>query len=456
MPLAKKFIIIDTETTDLVENGGRLAEIAMVYFETDDSGRAKIINKFESLVNPESDFSEAAKRVNGLDLEMLSDKPKFAEIADRVFEYLNIGVPVLAYNSTFDLKILSMEFSRLERKMPHLKVIDIFFLAKQKIKPDDNRLALLDSGRRSFSQTSVAKLFELDTSGSHRAMADVKILFFLYKNLVDLPDISKFKDKKTADEDRKAITKSFSIDLIKDAVIKNLSDVSIAKIATRSIVSMKRNYDLSRELIEEANTLSVSSTDESIRAIDIIGLISKLKTKIAKERQEILSPLKKVTQTIEFLYREYLLAEIESAQYSLSENRSSYLHKKYEEEKDRIRFENERNERLAQEKGQKVFDKLKAVDLNAAIEDSLKEYQKELNLLKDQVLVSKTKATTASSKDEFYFDIEIIDESVIPDFYWSPDKQKILDSVIKHEGRIIIPGVSIITKLKSRITNKRG
>lgn len=59
------------------------------------------------------------------------DKPKYAEIADTLFEYLK-GAEIIAHNATFDMNFLDMEFKRVG--LPALsevcEVTDTLALAK--------------------------------------------------------------------------------------------------------------------------------------------------------------------------------------------------------------------------------------------------------------------------------------------------------------------------------------
>lgn len=103
-------IVLDTETTGLnPRSGDRIIEIGCVEL----INRKLTGNNFHRYVNPERDSEEGALAVHGLTTDFLSDKPKFAEIADELRDYLR-GAEVIIHNAPFDVGFLDAEFSRLE------------------------------------------------------------------------------------------------------------------------------------------------------------------------------------------------------------------------------------------------------------------------------------------------------------------------------------------------------
>ena len=101
-------IFLDTETTGLSpENGDRIIEIGCVeLLNRKLSGR-----NLHLYVNPERDSEEGALRVHGLTTEFLSDKPKFAEIAKALCDYLR-DAEIIIHNAPFDVGFLDAEFEK--------------------------------------------------------------------------------------------------------------------------------------------------------------------------------------------------------------------------------------------------------------------------------------------------------------------------------------------------------
>jgi DNA polymerase-3 subunit epsilon len=102
-------IVLDTETTGLnARTGDRIIEIGCVELVN----RRLTGNNFHRYINPERDSEEGALAVHGLTTEFLSDKPKFAEIADELRDYIR-GAHVIIHNAPFDRGFLDAEFARL-------------------------------------------------------------------------------------------------------------------------------------------------------------------------------------------------------------------------------------------------------------------------------------------------------------------------------------------------------
>ncbi len=78
-------VIVDFEMTDVdVRRGHRIAEVAAI--ETiDDVPTGRV---FHSFINPERPVTPEASAVNGLTDDFLADKPKFAEIAQGLHDFI--------------------------------------------------------------------------------------------------------------------------------------------------------------------------------------------------------------------------------------------------------------------------------------------------------------------------------------------------------------------------------
>ncbi|HTI18669.1 MAG TPA: DNA polymerase III subunit epsilon [Trinickia sp.] len=102
-------IVLDTETTGLnPRTGDRIIEIGCVEL----ANRRLTGNNLHLYINPERDSDPGALAVHGLTTEFLSDKPKFAQIADELRDYLS-GAELIIHNAPFDLGFLEAEFALL-------------------------------------------------------------------------------------------------------------------------------------------------------------------------------------------------------------------------------------------------------------------------------------------------------------------------------------------------------
>jgi len=102
-------IIFDTETTGLdPAQGHRIVEIGCVEI----LNRTVTGRNMHVYLNPDRDSDPEALAVHGLTTEFLSDKPRFAEVADELMEFMR-GAEVIIHNAAFDTKFVNAEMARL-------------------------------------------------------------------------------------------------------------------------------------------------------------------------------------------------------------------------------------------------------------------------------------------------------------------------------------------------------
>jgi DNA polymerase-3 subunit epsilon len=102
-------LILDTETTGLnARSGDRVIEIGIVELVN----RRLTGKNLHFYINPERDSDPGALAVHGLTTEFLSDKPKFAEIANELRDFV-AGGDLIIHNAPFDLGFLDAEFALL-------------------------------------------------------------------------------------------------------------------------------------------------------------------------------------------------------------------------------------------------------------------------------------------------------------------------------------------------------
>ncbi|ANN68640.1 DNA polymerase III subunit epsilon [Bordetella bronchialis] len=108
-------IILDTETTGLEPaQGHRIVEIGCLEIVN----RMVTGNTMHVYLNPDRDSDPEALAVHGLTTEFLSDKPRFADIADELVRFLD-GAEIIIHNAAFDTKFLNAELARIGRPAMH-------------------------------------------------------------------------------------------------------------------------------------------------------------------------------------------------------------------------------------------------------------------------------------------------------------------------------------------------
>ena len=171
--MAKKFIILDTETTGLeVHQGHRIIEIGAVLL----NDRKKSEEHFHSYLNPSRLIDEEASKVHGIMNEDLLDKPYFEEVAEEFLEFID-GSTLVIHNAAFDVGFLNHELKLASSKYPMLEDIceieDSLALAKDKFPGQRNSLDALASR---FDISGYDRTF-------HGALLDANILADVYMSL---------------------------------------------------------------------------------------------------------------------------------------------------------------------------------------------------------------------------------------------------------------------------------
>ncbi len=165
-------IVLDTETTGLsAATGDRIIEIGCVEL----LNRKLTGNNKHFYLNPERDSHEDALKVHGISNEFLRDKPKFAEVADELLDYLQ-GAEIIIHNAPFDVGFLNKELELLGRgPISGIvdNVVDSLVMAKE-----------MFPGKRNSLDALCGRL-EVDNSGRtlHGALLDAELLADVYINM---------------------------------------------------------------------------------------------------------------------------------------------------------------------------------------------------------------------------------------------------------------------------------
>lgn len=149
-----KYAIVDLETTGTSASNGRITEVGIVLFDGE-----KIIDSFESLVNPERSIPWEITRITGISNEMVQTAPKFFEIAKEIVEITKDAIFV-AHNVGFDYGFLRKEFAALGFTFSRKKLCTVRLMRK------------VFPGFRSYSLGNLIERYGISVENRHRAMAD--------------------------------------------------------------------------------------------------------------------------------------------------------------------------------------------------------------------------------------------------------------------------------------------
>ena len=171
--MAKKYIVLDTETTGLeVNQGHRVIEIGAVLL----NDRKKSEEHFHSYLNPARLIDEEASKVHGITNADLEDKPFFDEIAEEFINFIE-GSTLVIHNAPFDTGFLNNELKIASSNYPDLEEIceieDSLTIARSKFPGQRNSL---DALANRFNVSGYDRTF-------HGALLDANILADVYMQL---------------------------------------------------------------------------------------------------------------------------------------------------------------------------------------------------------------------------------------------------------------------------------
>jgi DNA polymerase-3 subunit epsilon len=162
-------VVIDFETTGLSPGfGDRTIEVGAVLV----SG-GRIVDRFQSLMNPEMRVSGFIEEYTGITNRMLSSAPPVHDVINRLALFIGSN-HLVAHNASFDSRFLDAEYSRL--KLTRENEFACSMLAARRIYPDapNHRLETLVHYKG------------LQTDGvHHRALADAEMTAHLWMRMID-------------------------------------------------------------------------------------------------------------------------------------------------------------------------------------------------------------------------------------------------------------------------------
>lgn len=161
------YVVVDLETTGGNLPYHRITEIGAVKMRG-----GEVIDKFQTLVNPERWISREIEALTGISNVMVKDAPKFSEVADAFLEFSKDAIFV-AHNVGFDYGFLQSEYERLEKRFVRPYICTKVGMRKHY--PD----------LPSYSLKNLTAHFEIPLVTHHRALCDAEAAAGLL-NLINL------------------------------------------------------------------------------------------------------------------------------------------------------------------------------------------------------------------------------------------------------------------------------
>ena len=181
-----EYAIVDIETTGGNASGSRITEIAIIIHD----GK-NVIDRYETLVNPEKDIPLSIFGLTGINNEMVANAPIFDDISEKVLEMLTDRIFV-AHNVNFDYSFVHHQLEQAGFKWSAKKLCTV--RAARKIKP----------GLGSYSLGNLCNSLNISLENRHRAGGDADATAILFSLLLEWDDAGEIDKmiKKTAQDQR--------------------------------------------------------------------------------------------------------------------------------------------------------------------------------------------------------------------------------------------------------------
>ncbi len=162
----KLFAIIDIETTGGRASRDKITEIAIVLHDGQ-----QILDSFETLVNPETPIPYGITELTGITNEMVSQAPRFYEVAKQVV-HMTEGAVFVAHNVRFDYSFVQEEFRRLGFAYTRKQLCTVRLARKT------------FPGFSSYSLGNLIVMMGLRAGDRHRAMGDTMATVDLFERIL--------------------------------------------------------------------------------------------------------------------------------------------------------------------------------------------------------------------------------------------------------------------------------
>ncbi len=185
-----EFVVFDLETTGAKAPPCKITEIGAYRVRG-----GEVLDKFHTLVNPETPIPYFITGLTGIDDEMVADAPLFGDIIHDLLGFIGDSV-LVAHNSGFDMRFLNHEIGMV---FPDHRLVNPCLCTVQL-----SRRLLPDILNHKLK--TVAEHYDIDLTNHHRAAADAFATAHIFVNLLtrarsegvnDMRGLSKLQSKKS-------------------------------------------------------------------------------------------------------------------------------------------------------------------------------------------------------------------------------------------------------------------
>lgn len=169
---------VDTETTGLDTNTDKIIEIGIVKLRIEDN-KFIPVEEMDLFINPEEPLSPKIIKVTGITDECLKDKPTEAEVFPQILEFLGTNPIFIAYNSAFDVGMITSLYKRNGIEFNPLLELDVLAMARDLIPGKNTK-----NGKFNLSIIAEALNFSTEDTHFHLAIDDIKVTIKVLNALI--------------------------------------------------------------------------------------------------------------------------------------------------------------------------------------------------------------------------------------------------------------------------------
>ena len=189
-----KYIAFDIETTGLDPMYDEIIEIGAIKIEN-----GKEIETFSTLIKPEYEINDFITELTGITNEMVQNAPKINEVLTRFMDFIKDSI-ILGHNINFDINFIYDNLINEDMQPITNDFIDTLRLSRRLL-PELKHHRLSD----------LANYYNIDTTGSHRSLTDVRITIDIFKNLEKLVESKYFNIENFKDACKKKSNSGFKV-----------------------------------------------------------------------------------------------------------------------------------------------------------------------------------------------------------------------------------------------------
>lgn len=164
------FVVVDLETTGMRSGDDAITELGAVKIRS-----GEVIGEMATLVDPGRNVPPYIVEITGITTAMVTGAPRIEEVLPAFLEFAQ-GAVLVAHNAPFDIGFLKTAAARSEIAWPAFTVLCTVKLARRILTRDE-----APSVKLSF----LARLFDVGTTPTHRALDDARATVEVLHALID-------------------------------------------------------------------------------------------------------------------------------------------------------------------------------------------------------------------------------------------------------------------------------